>query len=338
MKKILSILLIIIMVMSLCVGCSSKSAMNSEGVISGIGGSATNQDLYFGDVIAGMPAQGVENKPSMDYGNETDISPSPDTGEGTENYVEQKIVYSVYTELQTKDLDAALKVLNENIQKYKGYVQSQNQYNNGSIYDKYQRRYVKMTIRIPSENLDAFLSGLENDNMYTLTLNKDSKDYSESYYDKESRINNLKIQEARLLELLEKAADIKTMLDIEERLSNIRYQIETLTKEMNIINSLVNYSTITLNLTEVVKYDEIQDEPTTFLERIKEAVKESWKNFTDDSQDFVVGLIYAFPTLVTLSILIAIIVLIIKKKNKRNKFNNVNTEIQTENKITKNND
>lgn len=239
-----------------------------------------------------------------------------------QNFVERKIVYSVYTSLQTKDLDVALETLNENISKYNGYIQSQKQYNNGSIYDKYQRRSTSMIIRVPSQHLESFLNGLENENMYTLSINKESRDYSESYYDKESRINNLRIQEERLLELLKNAQDLESILELERRLSDIRYEIESLTKELRVIDSNVDYSTITLDLEEVIKYDETLEEPETFFERIKEATTESWGNFIEWTQDSIIGVIYLIPTLVVLAIIVPCVIFFVRKLLKKKQQKN----------------
>ena len=167
--------------------------------------------------------------------------------------------------------------------------------------------------------------------MYTLSLSKDSKDYSSTYYDKEIRIKNLEIQEERLLEMLQKASDLKTMLDLEDRLTNIRYQIESLTKEINFIDSNVEYSTVTIRMSEVVEYEVIVDEPATFFERIGEAFSDSWKDFADGVQDFVVWFVYSLPTILILSLVTVIIVIIIKKRVKKKNIARKNQNIDNSN-------
>lgn len=245
------------------------------------------------------------------------------------DYVERKIVYTVETELQTKDFDAAMNLLQTEIQNNGGYIQSQKQTDDGGIYSKYSSRSLTMVVRVPSKNLETFLSGLKNDNMHTLSLSKDSQDLTTAYYDKEIRIESLKIQEERLLDMLSKAEDLKTLLELEDRLTDIRYEIESLTKELNLIDANVAYSTVTIYMDEVVEYRETVEEPASFGERIWEAFSESWKGFYDGVQNFIVWIIYAIPTLLVLAaIAFAIVFFIIKmkKRTQRKYLNNANEQ------------
>jgi hypothetical protein len=311
MKRIISLCLTVLLLIGLLSACgraeSNKAYDSNYGsaIDSVVGG-----DGAFGDKLD----NGIENAPnaSPDYGHDND---SP-----VDDYDERKIIYTVYTELQTKDFDKAISVINGALNSNNGYIQSQKQTNDGGINSKYSRRSTTMVIRVPSAKLEAFLAGLQNENIYTLSLSKDSKDYSSSYYDKESRVNSLRVQEERLLSMLEKASDLKTLLELEDRLSTVRYQIESLTREMNYIDSNVDYATVTINLTEVVKYDEVVEEPVTFFERVKEAIGDSWSDFVDGVQDFVVWVIYAFPTLMVLGGIVLIVVLIVKKSKKKKNF------------------
>ena len=305
MKKISSILLIIVMLAAMT-GCSAGSA-NDEMFAPNNGSamdSVVSGDAAFGDSYYGKDETLQDGAPSINEG-ETD----------SEEYLERKIVYTVATELQTKDFDAAMALINSSINEYGGYIQSQKQTDSSGIGSKYSYRNVTMVARIPSEHLDAFLSGLKNDSIHTLSLSKDSKDYSTTYYDKEIRINNLKIQEERLLDMLSKATDLKTMLELEDRLTDVRYEIESLTKEMNIIDSNVNYSTVTIRMSEVVEYQPVVEEPATFFERIAEAFTESWSDFADGAQDFAVWFVYSLPTFLVLGAIAAVVVIIIKKRN-----------------------
>ncbi|MBO5656930.1 MAG: DUF4349 domain-containing protein [Agathobacter sp.] len=234
-------------------------------------------------------------------------------------YDERKIVYTVTTELQTKNFDAAMESLQKGIQTNKGFIQSQKETNDSGINSKYSRRTVTMVVRIPSANLNDFLSGLKNDNMHTLSLSKDSQDLTSAYYDKEIRIESLKIQEERLLDMLSKATDLNTMLSLEDRLTDVRYEIESLTKELNLIDSNVAYSTVTIYMSEVVEYNELAEEPATFGERFAEAIKESWQSFFEGAQDFAIWFIYTIPTLLVLAVIALAIIFFIRGLRKRHK-------------------
>lgn len=317
-EKISKLLIFVILASIILAGCGSTSSdmpydgMTATGVFDSASKSESNGFLSFG---------------SSDYESSNSAPLSPDNSVAmpeiddeliTENFQERKVVYYINTELQTKNLDEALTLIKKNISDCGGYIESETLSNNGSIDYKYQHRHSYLEIRIPSKNLEKFLSGLEDKNLYTISLRKESQDYSEAYYDKETRIANLKIQENRLLELLGSASDVQTMLEIEERLSEIRYSIESLTKEMNIIDSKVEYSTVNLSLSEVVDYDEHRNEPKSFFEEIREAIKDSWKEFVEACQDFIIWLIYAFPALTIFAVVLVILCIISRRfRNKR---------------------
>ena len=303
MKKIrnsrLVILLVVLLLIASLAGCGGEGYVNDEA---------------YGN--AGSSGSAGDNIFEGEYPEKEDSS----TDATSEDYVERKIVYTVTTQLQTKDFDAAMDLLQSEINEHGGYIQSQKQTDDGGIYSKYSRRSLTMVVRVPSKNLEAFLSGLKNDNMHTLSLSKDSQDLTTAYYDKEIRIESLKIQEERLLDMLSKAEDLKTLLELEDRLTDIRYEIESLTKELNLIDANVAYSTVTIYMDEVVEYRETVEEPASFGERIWEAFSESWKGFYDGVQNFIVWIIYAIPTLLVLAaIAFAIVFFIIKMKKRAQK-------------------
>ena len=57
--------------------------------------------------------------------------------------------------------------------------------------------------------------------------NKSSEDITLDYVDVESRIEALEVEQERLLALLESAQDLESVIQLESRLSEVRYQLET---------------------------------------------------------------------------------------------------------------
>jgi hypothetical protein len=161
-------------------------------------------------------------------------SKNPTTSDQTE-YLEKKIVYTADVYTQTKNMTEARQTIENMIKEMEAYISGESTSTNGSIDSNYRSKTTNLTIRIPSENFHAFLNGLESDNIFVESMNKNSTDYSNQYYDKQSRIESLEIQQERLLEMLKQANTVQTMLDIESRLSNVRYEIESLTKELKYI-------------------------------------------------------------------------------------------------------
>ena len=56
---------------------------------------------------------------------------------------------------------------------------------------------------------------------------------------------------AKLPQLLEKAETVADIIEIESRLSEVRYQIESMESQLRTIDNQVNYSTVYININEV---------------------------------------------------------------------------------------
>ena len=324
MKK--KIVLPIILIISILTGCGSSS-MDSYYESESIKGGFMAEDAMMNTVVSNGIAFDSEFAQSDSYYEEDVVVEYEEPKEApeednvvTEQYDERKIVYFADVCSQTKDMDLAIEQINNSLKEYGGYISYQSNNKNGGIYsDKnYEERYVQLTIRIPSKHFDAFLNGLETENIYVQSLTKDSIDYSESYYDKEMRIKSLSTQEERLLELLASANNVETMLQIENSLADVRYEMEVLTREMRYIDSRVEYSTIEMSIDEVIKYDEIRENPKTFWEEICDTAKDSWEDFGDFLKEIILFFIYNTPFIVLLVIVIIVVrIIIIKIRKKR---------------------
>lgn len=117
------------------------------------------------------------------------------------------------------------------------------------------------------------------------------------------------------------------MLQIESRLSDIRYEIESLTKELKYIDARVEYSTIHLYINEVVKYDVTDPEPKNFFEEIIEEIKYSAEDFVEWLKDLLIFIIHIFPY----GVILLVIALLIRKFIKKRKAKKLEKKKQEEN-------
>ena len=305
----LATILCIVMMFTLT-GCGSGSG-NYESI--------STDSINSGMTIGNGISNNNKSEPFYEESYENTDSYSPEENKEQEPekdaVYERKIVYTADVSLQTKNMTEARKELDSLIEKYDAYIASENSSNDGDIYSDYKRESLYLEIKVPSKDFQNFLDNVSSENLFVQSLNKTSKDYSTAYYDKQSRINSLRIQEERLLELLANAQSVDVMLQIENNLSNVRYEIESLTREIKFIDSNVEYSTIEVNVREVIKYDEYQPEPKNFFEELVETIKGSTENFGIFMKNLLFTVIYLFPYIVILTVII-IVVSKIKKKRK----------------------
>ena len=183
----------------------------------------------------------------------TDKSESGSGDSSTETSPDRKIIYSVYVSYVVDNLEGCEESISSKL-KNDEWVES----------SSLSQDYATVVVRIKTERLDEFMSsldGLGEISSYT----KESEDISERYYDKTVRKTALENEQTRLLELQEKATTLADLLAINTRLSEIDAELASINGTLNKYDSLVEYSTVTINLrvtyrgTEYTFWDQLLD-------------------------------------------------------------------------------
>lgn len=236
---------------------------------------------------------------------------------------DRKLIQKVNMSVETDDLDVLLSNIEKRISEVSGYIENSN-IQNGSAYSNNRYRSATMTIRIPAKSLTSFVtkvSELSN----VVSSQKTVEDITLSYVATEGRMKALQAEEARLLEFMSKAETMNDLLTVEKRLTEVRAELETVTSALRVFDNQVNYSTITLSISEVKEYTDVT-EPETVWERISTGFIKSLKNIGNFFKELFVFIIVASPYLALLALIplsiIAIIKLEIRKSKKKNKQNN----------------
>jgi large-conductance mechanosensitive channel len=162
-----------------------------------------------------------------------------------------------------------------------------------------------------------------------VSQSESAEDITLQYTDTESRIASLKTEQERLLALLDKADTLENIITLEDRLTEVRYELENYESQRKVYDDLVTYSTVTITLEEVTYTVEVDD--STIFSRIKTGLEKSFRDIRNDLANFLVGFIVALPYLVIWAIIIFVIVWIIKKIIKRRKAKKAaKQEVQTQ--------
>lgn len=309
MKKLTALLLSLLLVLSLAAcGGSSK---------------ATIAEPQAAPVVRGdyaMEEMAMEAPAAMDTASNS-LRGTGETG-STALPENRKWVITVNMEAETEDLDGLMAGLDEEITALAGYVEDQEIYN-GSAYSSRRHRSANLTIRIPADRVDAFtqaVSGIAN----VVSTNVSRDDITLQYVDTESRVTALKTEEARLLELLAQAQTMSDLLEIEARLSDVRYELESYSSRLRVYDNQVDYATIYLFISEVQEYTPVAEK--TVFQRIRDGFKSSIEGVTDGFVDFFVWIIANSPYLLVWAVIIAVAIFSLKKLPKvklrrRNKKN-----------------
>lgn len=324
MKKKISLALALMMLLSLCAcGAQSQSRAPETPMYAAApklemaysADMAVAEEAMGGFAVANTQAQLSSDAPSQE-------TPARNP---------EKIIYSADVTLETTGFDVTVgNILNLVEDKYKGYIESSSI--NGANYYNISRgrvstRSASYTIRVPSEHFSALMSELP-----TLGNVPYSHTYTENisaqYYDTEARLTAYETQEQRLLEMLEIAETVEDIISIEEKLTELRYKIESLQSSLNNWDRQVSYSSIYLSVEEVEAYTPEASVQPSYGEKLIGALEDGLSGFVGFLGNAFIAFVGALPVLAVLAAAVAALVFGIRhrkrKKAKASEFSEKN--------------
>ena len=239
-----------------------------------------------------------------------------DTGAAARS-AKRMIITTVNLNLQTKEFDAGVVEVENIVTSLGGFIQDSH-VEGENLYGRSGGRSANFTVRVPSQRLGEFFTGVGN--IFNITSkSQSSQDITDSYYDTESRLNSLKIQEARLLEMLASSTELQYLIEVQRELANVQYQIDSFTSSKMRMENQVEMSTVHIYLSEVVEYTPVEPAPITFGERLLRTISDSFLSFVTFTQNTILALIWMFPFLLIMTVILVIIIVSAKKKKARKK-------------------
>ena len=224
--------------------------------------------------------------------------------------------------MQTTEFDEALRQLEETITSLGGFVQDSSVQGNTRTYadgtTAVVDRWATYTVRVPADQFNAFLTQAGNignvtDSGYT------AQNVTSQYTDYEARLESLNIQEERLLAMLEESGDLESLITLEERLSEVRYEIESIERNLRDLDQRLAYSTVDINLQEVEVYTPTVPVQRTFGEKLADAFSDGWKGFVSFLSALVLWLVSSLPALVILAVVIVVVIVLLRRRRRRKK-------------------
>lgn len=242
------------------------------------------------------------------------LSEAPQTEETVQT--DRKLIRNVGMDVETKEYDQFMVSLEDRVGALGGYIENMESYN-GSRYSDYRSsRYANITIRMPQEKLDGFLESLEGFcNVVRRTESVD--DVTLTYVDMESHRDMLKTEQKRLLELLDRAESLEDILTIESRLTEVRYQIESMEAQLRTMDNKVQYSTVTVYVSEVRELTNVVTHEQTAWERIAEGFMDSLRSVGNGFAEFGIWFLIHVPQLILWALVITAAVLLIRRRRKK---------------------
>lgn len=282
-KRVFAVLLALGLFAGL-LGCSSNTAQTESLDLEGSSSDA------FGTYLA-------EESPAQD-----DAASLPQVADQ-----DRKRIKTVNMTVETENFDGLIAQVSDRAEALGGYLESSNIYN-GSYTSDYHSRNASLTIRIPADQLDAFLKDVEG-TANVIRKEEEVSDVTLQYVDLESHKKALLAEQESLLSLLEEAESLDEVLALNEQLTQVRYQLESMESQLRTYDNKIDYSTVSLTVEEVQRYEPYA--PKSAGERIREGFMQNVYRVGNGISEFFIRLIIALPILAVLAVIVGLFLLIV---------------------------
>lgn len=297
----------------LCAGCGESGDMAyDKGILNDWYSSEnTSPSAVNGSYGGSFVSESVDAdswSPSSDGAVKNNVDVTVDT--------DRKLIKTVNLSAETKEFEQAMATLETQVRQLGGYIERLETYNGSRYSGSRSTRYSNMTVRVPKGNLDDFLETVSGV-CHVTRKNEDLKDVTLSYVDIESRRDTLRTEQERLLSFLEKAESVQEIIALEERLSDVRYQLESMEAKLRTIDNQVDFATVNLDISEVLELTPVKE--STAWERLSEGFMGNLRDIGDGLVDFCIWFVINIPYFVIWVIIITVAVLIIRRSFRRSK-------------------
>lgn len=309
--------------LSACGASTSSSGADSYSMAENAAAEYNDSEDYgTADIYAEETAEAkdaVSSGASEETGRENPAAASTDKASSEVLIEEDKIVYTCNLTIQTTDYSSTSSGIRASIKQYGGFIESESETNNN--YNWYSgnnkdKMYLYMTVRIPSKNLQTFLSSLEGKG-HVESKSINAENITRAYRNTEVAIEMLEKEEERLQSMMDQASTIEDMITVESRLTEVETQLAQNRSQMNTMNTNIAYSTVYLSVEEVREY--AAPEPETFGERVLRVMDDSRIFFTDLLENLFFLIIFLLPLIIVVAVIVIIRVIWRKKHPKPKK-------------------
>ena len=309
MKRFLIVLLLFVFLLA---GCGATTDMSTE--YAGDQAAETKAAPATAAAESAVQTAAPETSVSIDEAGLGEVPNAnlPDTN--------RKLVYTSSFGIETRNFEKDYQKIISNLNAQNGYIENEKTEGTAPSDLSDKGRHTTFKLRIPIENYNAFVDSLNG--IGTLQYKKlKTDDVSSKYYDTESRIELLEARHERLLGYLKNATKTEDVIQLEKEISDVLYELDSLNGYKKQLNELIEYATVSIELTETVNTGAIQstDKEENFGTRANDAFMNSVDGVWTFLQGFAVFWIGAFPVLVLIAIpvLIALLIVLLVRRHRK---------------------
>ena len=257
---------------------------------------------------AALPAEapaardGYEAAPSPASGGENAAQAEPEV-------IQRKLVVNVNLTIEVDDLKKSAGEAESIAKDYGGYVFE------SSISQAGENKSGQISLRVPAANLDKALARVEKIGRVEFE-SKASEDVTRQFIDTTARLNNLKKEEVALSNLLNRPGKLEEILQVENELSRVRTDIESMQGQLNFLEKEVAYSKINLSLLSKGEPERFRNWP------LRDTVKRAARSFLYTGRNLgsaVIWIAFYLPYIILFYILYRILRRLLRRNKQAKK-------------------
>jgi hypothetical protein len=218
---------------------------------------------------------------------------------------DRKVISNTSLALSVGDVGAAFNEAGRLARVNGGYTEKSS-YTNPDNADA-KHRSASLTLRVPAAHYDELLASLRGiSGAKVVSEGAKSTEITEQYTDLQSRMRNLERTEQSYLKLLEQAKSIQEILTVNDRLDNVRAQIEQIQGRLKVFDNLADLATVDLTISPLVPAQAPQaDGPKS----AQTAFADAWDWSMERARYVLAGGVVASVALIWLAIPLVVVVI-----------------------------
>lgn len=268
------------------------------------------QYSYGGDSSPSAPAENAGDSAEM---GSQEIAGIAGMGAASDS---QKLIYIGEMEIESEQFEADYAALKEQVSAMGGYLAGETLSGTAPVAYGDAGRYGELVARIPTEHFQAFLDDTDG-RMDIVRRHVDVQDITEYYYDNETRITLLETRYAKLEEHLRSAERMEDIIALEQEMSEILSELDELKGTRRHLDHQVAYSTLTIEIREVVRSSGVATSKEGVGSRMGEAFNGTLRAIGVFFENAAVFLVGASPLLLMLAVIAVVVLVCVRAGKKR---------------------
>ena len=232
----------------------------------------------------------------------------------------RKLIYTAEVSIETERYETDYNALVQSVKAAGGYLS--NEEARGSMPQRYGDvgRNSYMEARIPTDKFEEFMQSLNEVGRIT-SRSMAVDDVTDEYYDVEARIEMLEKRFAKMEEYMERATEMNDIIQLENEMSQILYELDVLKGSKRHFDNRIEYSTVRIELIEVVKAEAVSVSEGNLGSRAGNAFLNTLQAMGVFFEDLFVLLVGSLPVLIIVAIVVFVILFFVRRSTKKHKNN-----------------